>query len=243
MHQNLAGDQTLEKLEINKNLITDFYLSTTEIETLETSKTTCFKTKYSDCMELYADIETVAKYFKSHRSWFDRCAHPMKVEALGENGYDLLVGKFGSFGYQVEVRIGLELVPPDSAGRYKIINIKVPNYTSPGYEIKFQSEMRLVELPTDKFCNQKEIQELGLPPIITGAKWNLDLTVGIKFPKFIQKMPSTLIKKTGNNLLLKIVRQVSRNLSYKTQIDFHTTYNLPLPKQRKRSWGTTAISR
>ncbi|MCL2933614.1 MAG: DUF1997 domain-containing protein [Trichodesmium sp. MAG_R03] len=235
MHQNLAGHQTLEILEINKNLISDFYLNTTEIDTLETSKTTWFKTNFSDCMELYVDIETVAKYFKSHRSWFYRCAHPMKVEPLGENGYDLLVGKFGSFGYQVEVRIGLELVPPDSAGIYKIRNIKLPNYTSPGYEIKFQSEMRLIEISTDQFCNQKEIQKLGLPPIITGAKWDLDLTVGVKFPKFIQKMPPALIEKTGNNLLLKIVRQVSQYLSYKTQIDFHNTYNLPFPKQRKRS--------
>jgi hypothetical protein len=231
MHQKLAAHQTLE---INENCISDLYLSTIETETSETSKITWFKTQYSDCMELYVDTETVAKHFASHRSWFCQCAHPMKVEPLGENGYDLLVGKFGSFGYQLEVRVGLELVPPDSTGTYRIRDIKVPNYTAPGYEIQFQSEMRLVELPTDQFCNQKEIEKLRLPPVITGAKWNLDLTVGVKFPEFIQKMSPSLIEKTGNKLLQKIVRQVSRYLSYKTQIDFHNTYNLPFPKQRKR---------
>jgi len=231
MHNNLTRHQTLE---MDKNLIGDFYLNTTEIDTLETSKITWFKIKYSDCMELYVDVETVAKHFASHRNWFCQCAHPMKVKPLGENGYDLLIGKFGSFGYQVEARVGLELLPPDSAGIYKIKNIKVPNYTPPGYEIKFQSEMKLVELATEQFCSQKEIQKLGLPHVITGAKWDLDLTVGVKFPEFIQKMSPALIEKTGNNLLLKIVRQVSRCLSHKTQIDFHTTYNLPFPKQRKR---------
>ncbi len=231
MHHNFAGHQTLE---MDKNLISDFYLNTTEIDTPETSKTNWFKTKYSNCMELYIDVETVAKHFASHRNWFCQCAHPMKVEPLGENGYDLLVGKLGSFGYEVEARVGLELVPPDSAGIYRIRNIKVPNYTAPGYEIKFQSEMKLVELPTDQFCSQKEIQKLGLPPVITGVKWDLDLTVGVKFPPFIQKMSPGLIQKTGNGLLLKVVRQVSQCLSHKTQMDFHATYNLPFPKQKKR---------
>ncbi|MDJ0518816.1 MAG: DUF1997 domain-containing protein [Trichodesmium sp. MO_231.B1] len=229
MHDNFPVDKTLE---MDKNLISNCYLSTTEIETPETSKTNWFNTKYSDCMELYVDIETVAKHFVSHRNWFCRCAHPMKVEPLGENGYDLLIGKLGALGYQVEARVGLELVPPDSAGIYRIRNIQVPNYTPPGYEIQFQSEMKLVELPTNQFCSQKEIQKLGLPPVITGAKWNLDLTVGVKFPQFIQKMSPGLIQKTGNGLLLKVVRQVSQCLSYKTQMDFHTTYNLPFPKQR-----------
>ncbi|MEB3340991.1 DUF1997 domain-containing protein [Okeania sp.] len=231
MHHNFATDETLNK---DNNLVNDFYLSTKQIETSETSKITWFNTKYSDCMELYVDAETVAKHFVSHRDWFCRCAHPMKVQPLGENGYDLLIGKFGSFGYQVEARIGLELLPPDSVGIYRIRNIPVPDYTPPGYEIQFQSEMRLVELPTEQFCSQKEIQKLGLSPVTTGAKWNLDLTVGVNFPQFIQKISPGLIQRTGNSLLLKIVHQVSQCLTYKTQIDFHTTYNLPFPKQRNR---------
>ncbi len=230
MHHNFAADKTLE---MDKNLISDFYLSTTEIDTPETSKITWFNTKYNDCMELYADIETVANHFASHRKWFCGCAHPMKVQPLGENGYDMLIGKFGSFGYHVEARVGLELVPPDSAGIYRIRNIPVPNYTPPGYEIKFLSEMKLLELPTEQLCSQEEMQKLGLPSVITGAKWDLDLTVGVRFPQFILKMSPALIQKTGNNLLLKIVRQVSRCLSHKTQIDFHTTYNLPFPNKRK----------
>lgn len=234
MHENLAGHETLE---IDKKLINDCYLNQITINTLENNKTTWFKVKYSDYMQLYVDVETVAKHFNSHKNWFYRCAYPMKVEPLGENGYDLLVGKFGSFGYQIEARVGLELVPSDSPRKYRIRNIKLPNYTAPGYEIKFQSEMELVELPTDQFHNQKEIQKWGLPNVMTGVEWDLDLTVGVKFPEFIQKMSPTLIENTGNNLLVKIVRQVSRYLSYKTQIDFHKTYNLPFPKQRKRKEG------
>lgn len=231
MHHNLAGHQTLE---MDKNLISDFYLDTKEIDIPENNSITWFKTKYSNCMELYADGETVAKHFASHRSWFCKCAHPMKVEPIGENGYDLLIGKFGSFGYQVEARVGLELVPPDPVGIYRIRTIDVPNYTSIGYEVKFESEMKLLELPTDQFCSQKDIEKMGLPPVITGAEWNLDLTVGVKFPQFIQKMSPALIQNTGNSLLLKVVRQVSRCLSNKTQQDFHTTYNLPFPKQKNK---------
>lgn len=231
MHHNFVGHQTLQ---MDKELVSDFYLDATELDIPESSETTLFHTKYSDCMELYADVETVAKHFASHRSWFCGCAHPMKVEFLGENGYDLLIGKFGSFGYQVEARVGLELVPPDSAGIYKIRTIPVPGYTPPGYEVNFQSEMKLIELPTEEFCSQKDIQNLGLPSVMTGAKWDLDLTVGVQFPKFIRKMSPGLIQKTGDRLLLTVVEQVSRCLSYKTQIDFHTTYDLPFPKQRKR---------
>lgn len=61
----------------------------------------------------------------------------MKVEFFGENGYDLLVGKFGFFGYQIEVRVGLELVLLDFLRKYRIRNIKLLNYIVFGYEIKF----------------------------------------------------------------------------------------------------------
>jgi hypothetical protein len=231
MHHNLVGNQTLE---MDENFVGDLYFDATEIEVLESNQVTLFHTKYSDCMELYADVETVAQHFASHRSWFCNCARPMKVEPLGENGYDLLIGKFGSFGYQVEARVGLELVPPDSAGIYKIRTIPVPGYTPPGYEVNFESEMKLVELATEDLCSQKDIEKLGLPPVITGAKWDLDLTVGVQFPGFIRKMSPGLIQKTGDRLLLKVVEQVSQCLSRKTQIDFHNTYELPFPKQRKR---------
>ncbi len=230
MYQNFLRPQALE---MNKNLPNNLYLETKEIDILETSSTTWLNTKYDNCMELYADVETVAKHFASHRSWFCQCAHPMKVQPLGEHGYDLLIGKFGSFGYYVEARVGLELVPPDSVGIYRIRTIPVPNYTAHGYEVNFESEMKLVELPTNDFCSEKDIEKLRLPPVITGAKWSLDLTVGVKFPQFIRKMSPSLIQKTGDRLLLKVVRQVSRCLTYKTQIDFHTTHNLPFPKQRK----------
>jgi hypothetical protein len=75
------------------------------------------------------------------------------------------------------------------------------------------------------------------PIAITGAQWTLDLYVGVKFPKFIRAMSESIIQKTGDSLLAQIVKQVSRRLSYKTQMDFHTTENLPFLTQGKRKKG------
>jgi len=52
----------------------------------------------------------------------------------------LTIGRFGSFGYDVEPKIGLELLPPDK-GVYRIKSIPVPDYVTPGYEVDFQSAL------------------------------------------------------------------------------------------------------
>jgi Protein of unknown function (DUF1997) len=57
---------------------------------------TKFYGRYSDFMEMYAPVHTVTEYLNSHTSWFSRCAEPMKVQQLGENGYALIIGRFGS---------------------------------------------------------------------------------------------------------------------------------------------------
>jgi hypothetical protein len=161
----------------------------------------------------------------------------MQTQPIGENSYDLLIGRFGSFGYQVEARIGLELVPPDEQGIYRIRSVPIPGYTPPGYEIDFQATMKLVELPIDEFCQEQGIKPAQRPIAITGAQWTLDLYVGVKFPKFILAMSESIIQKTGDRLLAQIVKQVSRRLSYKTQMDFHTTENLAFLTQGKRKKG------
>ncbi|MDY7021356.1 MAG: DUF1997 domain-containing protein [Cyanobacteriota bacterium] len=199
---------------------------------------TWFYTRFEDCMEMYADLDTVAEYLDHHQGWFCRCAEPMQTQPIGENAYDILIGRFGAFGYQVEARIGLELLPPDEQGIYRIRSVPVPGYTSPGYEVKFEAEMKLVELPVDEFCRQHRIKPDQRPTVITGADWTLDLYVGVKFPKFINSMSKSLIQKTGDRLLAQIVKQVSRRLSYKTQMDFHTTENIPFLTQGKRKKGT-----
>jgi len=63
----------------------------------------------------------------------------MKVEPWGKMA-TLTIGRFGSFGYDVEPKIGLELLPPDK-GVYRIKSIPVPDYVTPGYEVDFQSAL------------------------------------------------------------------------------------------------------
>ncbi|MBE9188615.1 DUF1997 domain-containing protein [Microcoleus sp. LEGE 07076] len=201
----------------------------------ETVEPIWFHAHFEDSMEMYADAATVAEHLNNHKSWFCECALPMKAEPIGENGYDLLIGRFGAFGYRVEARIGLELLPADAEGCYLIKTIPVPNYTAPGYEVDFRSAMKLVEIASEEFATDWPASERAqLPPAITSATWNLDLAVGVCFPKFIRSMSQPLIEKTGDALLEKIIKQVNRRLTYKTQLLFHESLNIPFPKNHKQ---------
>ncbi len=180
---------------------------------------------YHDCMEMYAEAKTVAEYLDNHQQWFSRSAHPMKVEPLGENAYALLIGRFGAFGYEVEPKIGLELLPPEQ-GVYITRTTPVPGYVAPGYEVDYRAKMQLVEVQaTDSaLANTK----------LTRVEWELDLTVDIQFPKFIHRLPKSLIQSTGDRLLNQIVRQVSRRLTHKVQEDFHESVGIPFPVKSKK---------
>ncbi len=179
-----------------------------------------FGGEFVGCMDMYADIATVAEYFDDHQQWFRRCAHPMQAEPLGENGYALTIGRFGALGYQVEPKIGLELLPQDR-GVYRIRTISIPNYTPPGYTTNFDAEQRLVETDAQDANNLVEVG--GEIINKTRVEWHLLLQVGVQFPKFIRKLPMSLIRKTGDRLLAKIVCQVSYRLTQKVQEDFHST--------------------
>lgn len=181
---------------------------------------TRFYGRYSDCMEMYAAPGSVAEYLDSHASWFSRCAEPMKVEPLGENGYALVIGRFGAFGYDVEPKIGLELLPPEE-GVYRTRTIAVPDYQPPGYDVDYRSSLRLVE----NVVNDASISVGEM----TRVEWELDLTVDIHFPKFIQRLPKSLIESTGDRLLNQIVRQVSRRLTRRVQEDFHQSCGISFP--------------
>lgn len=186
-----------------------------------------FSGQFADCMEMYADVQTVAEYINAHQGWFCRCAHPMKVEPLEKNSYTLVIGRFGSFGYEVEPKVGLELLPPDK-GVYLINSIPLPNYADQGYEVNFRSVMELVEAPRDS-SNQSSHAPNEFSTQITRVEWQLDLAVYVQFPKFIQRLPKSMIQSTGNQLLQQIVRQVSRRLTYKVQEDFHNSLGIPFP--------------
>ena len=162
-------------------------------------------------MEMYSRADRVSSYLDRHEGWFRRCAEPMTAEPLGENGYILTVGRFGALGYYVTPKIGLELVPQRDRV-YRIETIPIPDYTPPGYEVCFQAEQTLVELPTDASSDLD----------ITRVEWELDLRVGVYFPKFVRALPSQLVTTTGQSLLVGIVKQVSRLLTHKVQEDFHS---------------------
>lgn len=176
-----------------------------------------FHSYHQDCMEMYAPIDQVAEYLNSHSTWFARCAEPMRVESLGENGYALVIGKFGSFGYEVEPKIGLELLAPEE-GKYRIRTIPVPGYQAPGYDVDYNASMQLVE----------SLEQ------VTRVEWELDLIVELHFPRFIQRLPHSLIQSTGDRLLNQIVRQVSRRLTRKVQEDFHQSFGLPFPVNSRK---------
>jgi len=64
-------------------------------------------------MEMYADAQTVAEYINAHQVVLS-LRSPMKVEPLGKMA-TLDNWSFGSFGYDVEPKIGLELLPQTRA--------------------------------------------------------------------------------------------------------------------------------
>jgi hypothetical protein len=186
----------------------------TAIETQTSLEPVRFKGHFTDYMELLADRDTVARYLDDHENWFMRSAHPMKVELLATNAYAVSVGKYGAFGYEVEPKVGLELLPAE-AGVYAIETVEIPNYVAPGYEVDFNAALKLVEI------------ENTTP--VTHIDWQLDLVVDVQFPKFIRKLPKKVIEKTGTGLLSQIVRQVSHRLTRKVQQNFYQTMGIPAP--------------
>jgi hypothetical protein len=199
-----------------------------QLKEANVSNKTKFSGRYQDFMEMYAPLEVVAEYIGSHKSWFSRCAEPMKVQPLAENGYALVIGRFGSFGYEVEPKIGLELLPADQ-GIYRIRTIPIPDYQPPGYDVDYRASLQLIEhVAKDVSTNISKV---------TRVEWDLDLTVDLHFPRFIQRLPQSLIQSTGDRLLNQIVRQVSRRLTRKVQEDFHQSLGIayPVKSQKKRS--------
>jgi Protein of unknown function (DUF1997) len=225
----LSKDQEYQRLETQEQLlsVTSGLVNTEDIisnsnNNVYVGQPVTFHGRYSDCMEMYAPSETVAEYLNCHSEWFVRCAEPMKVHPLGQNGYALVIGRFGAFNYEVEPKIGLELLPPDE-GVYRIQTIPIPDYNPPGYDVDYRASLQLVECPAE---------DISSACVKTRVEWELDLAVHIQFPKFIRRLPQSLILSTGDRLLNQIVRQVSRRLTRKVQDDFHGSRGITFPKKR-----------
>jgi hypothetical protein len=190
---------------------------------LDPIRKTKFSGSYEDCMEMYAPVEKVAEYFNQHSSWFVRCAEPMKAIQMGEHGYILVIGRFGAFGYEVEPKIGLELLFTD-IGAYHISTVPIADY-DPGYEVDYQATMKLVEQDFIEAESSSSVTQKKM----TRVEWDLNLTVELSLPKFIHRLRESIIQSTGDRLLNQIVRQISRRLTRKVQADFHQLHSLPFP--------------
>ncbi|EKU98639.1 Protein of unknown function (DUF1997) [Leptolyngbya sp. PCC 7375] len=188
---------------------------------LGVSDTIIFEGYYVGNMEMYADVDTVASYLDSHQGWFTRCAEPMDVKPIGHNGYAISLGRFGSLNFQIQPKIGLHLLP-QNRGVYKIETIPVPGHEPEGYDVDFSAAMSLEEKQSKKLPKGQA----------THVEWELNLQTKVQMPKFIQALPQSLVKASGDKLLNQIVRQISKRLTHKVQEDFHTMMNLPLPGRR-----------
>lgn len=185
-----------------------------------------FQGCFGGCMDMYSDIQTVADYLNAHEGWFCRCAQPMIVEPIDDRGYTLIIGRFGSFGYEIEPKIAVVLQPPIDR-LYLMHTIPVPEYKDYGYDVNYQAAMELEEVSSELLRSKPKSG--SVPSTITKVKWQLDLKVTVDFPKFIHKLPSSIVQCTGDRALAQIVRQVSPRLTYKVQKDFHSRLNLPVP--------------
>lgn len=175
-----------------------------------------FSNQFEGKMELHADTATVMRYLDAHQGWFCRCAHPMKVEPVEANGYILSLGRYGSFGFEVEPQIGLQLLPQEE-GVYRITTIPVQNKFDHCYQVDFQAALRLVDTTGGE--NQSSSTK-------TAVEWDLALEVAIVFPQFILRLPRKMIQAAGDKVLQQIVRQISQRLTQKVQDDFHTTHGI-----------------
>jgi hypothetical protein len=216
--QNNASD--LDSLDLK---------STNQRTTSEAPNTSNFSNSFHNHfvghMDLLADKVTVMKYLDAHQGWFRRCAHPFKADPIGETGYAMGVGKVGAMGFQVDARVGLDLLPPDANAVYRITTIPIPNQPPQGYEVDFQAEMRLTE--------KKLEQPMNGYGVMTSVEWDLHLTVFLQFPQFIQKLSQDILQKTGDAVLGFVVQRVSKSLTAKVQDDFHNTHKIKVPRQLK----------
>jgi len=181
----------------------------------------CYSSQFADVMEMLAPAASVAGYLDRHEGWFRRCAAPMQVSPLEQNGYVLTLGRFGNFGFEVEPTIGLELLP-QRQGVYRICTVP-PERFQPGlaelYDVEFNAALQLEDQSSDA--------------ALTIVRWELDLSVWIRLPAVIGLLPENLVQNSGDHLLRQIVRQISRRLTWKVQEDFHATHNLACPPRRR----------
>jgi len=193
-----------------------------------------YASAFSDLMEMRAPAGVVAGYLDVHQLWFERCASPMGVCPLGERGYALSLGRFGNFGFEVEPKIGLELLPRDN-GVYSIITVPLAQ-ADPAlagvYDVDFNASLQLDEAGPERSheLSREFVDRLMAHTLV---RWKLDLSVWIRLPSMLTLLPDGLLQNSGDHLLRQIVRQISRRLTWKVQEDFHGRHGIPCPPRRR----------
>ncbi len=190
---------------------------------IEEKEPTVFRNHYVGYMDLYSDRASVMEYLDAHQGWFRRCAKPFKADPLGDSGYAMGVGKVGAFGFFVEPKVGLHLLPQDH-GVYRIVTVEIPEHPDLGYEVDFHAKMELVEKATP-------VEHQDISALLTCVQWTLDLQVSLRFPKFIRSMSRQWIQNTGDGVLAIVVKRVSNSLTAKVQSDFHHMKEINLPRK------------
>ena len=212
-------------------------------DSVEQKKAFIFEVSFDGRMDMYSDADTVAEYLNAHEGWFCRCAQPMKVESLADNGYILTVGKYSSFGYEIEPKMGVVLKPPVN-NVYLMHTIPIPDYAVSGYNVNYQAAMKLQEVAVEANSEKGLLAKKSFTPsVMTQVTWELSLAVEVEFPQFVAKLSPKLIQKTGDRLLAQIVRQISPRLTYKVQQDFHNSHDLPVPPKSSRALNKVDKSR
>jgi hypothetical protein len=193
-----------------------------------------YASAFCDLMEMRAPAGVVAGYLDVHQLWFERCASPMGVVPLGDCGYELSLGRFGNFGFEVEPKIGLELLPRDQ-GVYSIITVPVAN-NDPAlagvYDVDFNASLQLDEAGPER-AHELSREDVDRLTPHTLVRWQLDLAVWIRLPSMLTLLPDGLLQSSGDHLLRQIVRQISRRLTWKVQEDFHARHGIPCPPRRR----------
>lgn len=190
-----------------------------------------FQANFAGVMTMFGDAQTVAAYLDSHQNWFSECAQPMAVVPIANSGYLLTLGRFGALGWEMEVKVALALESSET-GSYRMYSIPLTDTSSLPYKVDYQAVLELREIaPPDR-----EAELCQLPTPITQVEWQLNLKIALQFPKFIQRLPASLVQKAGNGLLSQIVGQVSPRLTQRVQRDFHSRLELPPPPKNSTSY-------
>ena len=111
-----------------------------------------YSSHFSDVMEMLAPVASVSDYLDAHQEWFTRCAAPMTVQPLDVNAYRLQLGKFGNFGFEVEPKIDLVLLPQQQ-GVYRIETLPPSLPLDEGYSVDFQASLELCPQSSTPWCS------------------------------------------------------------------------------------------